>query len=108
MLLGAGGFLTNPAVNARVFSVLGEVRTLGGAMNIAAFNVGIAIAPWVAGLVIDADLGLAAIGWVGAAFALAAFASTLLDRRLTRRHQRTTQPHGPAVPHTHQAATASR
>jgi DHA1 family chloramphenicol resistance protein-like MFS transporter len=108
MLLGAGGFLTNPAVNARVFSVLGEVRTLGGAMNIAAFNVGIAIAPWVAGLVIDADLGLAAIGWVGAAFALAAFASTLLDRRLTRRHQRTTQPHGPAVPHTHQAAAASR
>ncbi|MER5227386.1 Cmx/CmrA family chloramphenicol efflux MFS transporter [Streptomyces flaveus] len=108
VLLGAGGFLTNPAVNARVFSILGETRTLGGAMNIAAFNVGIAIAPWVAGLVIDADLGLAAIGWVGAAFALAALASTLLDGRLTRRHQHTTQNLTAAVPDTHQAATASR
>jgi len=94
MLLGAGGFLTNPAVNARVFSILGETRTLGGAMNIAAFNVGIAIAPWVAGLVIDADLGLAAIGWVGAAFALAALASTLLDRRLTHRRRRDRPPAG--------------
>ncbi|CAM5740261.1 putative Chloramphenicol resistance protein [Streptomyces afghaniensis 772] len=85
-LLAAGGFLTNPAVNTRVFRILGETRTLGGALNIAAFNVGIALAPWVSGLVIDAGSGLAGIGWVGAAFALAALASTLLDRQLTR-HQ---------------------
>lgn len=85
-LLAAGGFLTNPAVNARVFRILGETRTLGGALNIAAFNVGIALAPWVSGLVIDAGSGLAGIGWVGAAFALAALASTLLDLHLTRHH----------------------
>ncbi|WP_328767032.1 hypothetical protein [Streptomyces sp. NBC_00286] len=77
-------------------------------MHIAAFNVGIAIAPWVAGLVIDADLGLPAIGWVGAAFALAALASTLLDGRLTRHHQHTTQNLTAAAPDTCQAATASR
>ncbi|MGW2328493.1 Cmx/CmrA family chloramphenicol efflux MFS transporter [Streptomyces sp. NPDC001700] len=86
VLLAAGGFVTNPAVNIRVFGTLGETRTLGGAMNIAAFNVGIAVAPWVSGLVIDAGPGLAGIGWVGAAFALAAIASTLIDRRCTRRH----------------------
>ncbi|MFC9502612.1 Cmx/CmrA family chloramphenicol efflux MFS transporter [Streptomyces sp. NPDC057002] len=88
VLLAAGGFVTNPAVNARVFGILGETRTLGGAVNIAAFNVGIAVAPWVSGLVIDAGPGLAGIGWVGAAFALAAVASTLLDRLLTRRDRR--------------------
>ncbi|MDF3149438.1 Cmx/CmrA family chloramphenicol efflux MFS transporter, partial [Streptomyces sp. T21Q-yed] len=77
VLLAAGGFMTNPAVNARVFGILGETRTLGGAVNIAAFNVGIAVAPWVSGLVIDAGPGLAGIGRVGAAFAVAAVASTL-------------------------------
>jgi DHA1 family chloramphenicol resistance protein-like MFS transporter len=90
VLLAAGGFVTNPAVNARVFGILGETRTLGGAVNIAAFNVGIAVAPWVSGLVIDAGPGLAGIGWVGAAFALAAVASTLLDRLLTHRDRHTT------------------
>lgn len=83
-LLAAGGFMTNPAVNARVFGLLGATRTLGGALNIAAFNVGITLAPWASGLVIDAGPGLAGIGWGGAAFALAALASTLLDRHLTR------------------------
>ncbi|CAL9676593.1 MFS transporter [Streptomyces sp. enrichment culture] len=83
VLLAVGGFLTNPAVNARLFGILGETRTLGSAVNIAAFNVGVAIAPWVSGLVLDAGPGPAGIGWVGAAFALAAVASTLLDRHLT-------------------------
>ncbi|WP_369166881.1 Cmx/CmrA family chloramphenicol efflux MFS transporter [Streptomyces sp. R28] len=95
-LLAAGGFMTNPAVNARVFGILGETRTLGGALNIAAFNVGIAVAPWVSGLVIDAGPGLAGIGRVGAAFAVAAVASTLLDRHLTRRHRHTTPAPAPA------------
>ena len=59
VFLAAGGLVTNPAVNARVFGILGEARTLGGALNIAAFNVGTVIAPWIAGLVIDAGPGLA-------------------------------------------------
>ncbi|MEW2397954.1 Cmx/CmrA family chloramphenicol efflux MFS transporter [Streptomyces sp. NPDC046862] len=108
VLLAAGGFATNPAVNTRVFGILGETRTLGGAMNIAAFNVGITVAPWVSGLVIDAAPGLSGIGWVGAAFALAAVASTLLDRRLTHRDRRATPapaPDDPAVP---RSTTTSR
>ncbi|MEX3106307.1 Cmx/CmrA family chloramphenicol efflux MFS transporter [Streptomyces sp. ST1020] len=82
VLLAAGGFATNPAVNARVFGVLGETRTLGGALNIVAFNVGIAVAPWVSGLVIETGLGLAGIGWVGAGFGVAAMVSALVDRGL--------------------------
>ncbi|MFD3589476.1 Cmx/CmrA family chloramphenicol efflux MFS transporter [Streptomyces sp. NPDC058683] len=110
LLLGAGGFLTNPAVNARVFTILGETRTLGGAMNIAAFNVGVAIAPWAAGLVIDAGFGLAATGWVGAAFGLAALATTLLDRHLTHRHQSDRHSPAPSAASatTPEATTASR
>ncbi|MEU1301415.1 MULTISPECIES: Cmx/CmrA family chloramphenicol efflux MFS transporter [Streptomyces] len=100
VLLGVGGFLTNPAVNARVFATLGETRTLGGAMNIAAFNLGIAVAPWVSGLVIDAGHGLAATAWVGAAFAVAAIVTTLLDRRLHHRHRAVAsgRPAGAGVP----------
>ncbi|MER5194088.1 Cmx/CmrA family chloramphenicol efflux MFS transporter [Streptomyces sp. NPDC002755] len=107
VLLAAGGFVTNPAVNARVFGILGETRTLGGAVNIAAFNVGITIAPWIAGLVIDAGPGLAGIGWVGAAFALAAIASTLLDRHLAHRPRRITRT-APPVADSPRSATATR
>ncbi|MER5900107.1 MFS transporter [Streptomyces mirabilis] len=90
VLLGAAEFSVTPAVNARVFSILGETRTLGGAVNIAAFNIGIAAAPMISGLVINTGLGLAGTAWIGAAFAVTAMGSTLLDRHLTRRHQTVT------------------
>ncbi|WP_405827957.1 Cmx/CmrA family chloramphenicol efflux MFS transporter [Streptomyces sp. NBC_01176] len=86
VLLGAANFGVTPAVNARVFAILGETRTLGGAVNIAAFNVGIAVAPLASGLVINTGLGLAGTAWIGAAFGVAHMGSVLLDRHLTRRH----------------------
>ncbi|MFJ1608498.1 Cmx/CmrA family chloramphenicol efflux MFS transporter [Streptomyces sp. NPDC088253] len=91
MLLGAANFGVTPAVNARVFSILGETRTLGGAVNIAAFNVGIAVAPLASGLVINTGLGLAGTAWIGAAFGVAHMGSVLLDRHLTRRHEAGTE-----------------
>ncbi|WP_409474125.1 hypothetical protein [Streptomyces sp. HC307] len=91
------GFFINPAVNSRVFGILGETRTLGGAVNIAAFNLGIAVAPWVGGLLIDAGFGLEVTAWVGAAFAVAALGSTLLDRFLTRRHEAADPGYGRTV-----------
>ncbi|MDO0917344.1 hypothetical protein QQM39_43070 [Streptomyces sp. DT2A-34] len=60
------------------------------------------------GLVIDAGPGLAGIGRVGAAFAVAAVASTLLDRHLTRRHQRTAPTPAPARRDVPESAAASR
>ncbi|MFF3504313.1 hypothetical protein [Streptomyces sp. NPDC003247] len=53
VLLAAGGFATHPAVNARVFGTLGPTRPLGGALDIAAFNVDVTLAPYISGLVID-------------------------------------------------------
>jgi DHA1 family chloramphenicol resistance protein-like MFS transporter len=87
VLMGATIFGVTPAVNARVFSILGDTNTLGGAVTVAAFNVGIAVAPLVSGLVIGTRLGLAGTAWIGAAFAVAHMGSVLLDRHLTRRHE---------------------
>ncbi|MFD8722361.1 hypothetical protein ACFV2H_31390 [Streptomyces sp. NPDC059629] len=44
----------------------GETRTLGGAVNSAVFNLGIAVAPLASGLVIGTGLGLAGTAWIGA------------------------------------------
>ncbi|MFD4409130.1 hypothetical protein [Streptomyces sp. NPDC058476] len=60
-------------------------------MNIAAFNVGIAVAPLASGLVINTGLGLAGTAWSGAAFGVAHMGSVLLDRHLTRRHEAGTE-----------------
>ncbi|HEX6453712.1 MAG TPA: Cmx/CmrA family chloramphenicol efflux MFS transporter [Trebonia sp.] len=87
VLMGATIFGVTPAVNARVFTILGDTNTLGGAVIVAAFNVGIAVAPLVSGLVIGTRLGLAGTAWIGAAFAVAHMGSVLLDRHLTRRHE---------------------
>ncbi|MEV5141712.1 Cmx/CmrA family chloramphenicol efflux MFS transporter, partial [Streptomyces syringium] len=43
--LGLVGFVTNPAVQARVFALGGDAPTLVGAVNTSAFNVGITVAP---------------------------------------------------------------
>jgi MFS transporter, DHA1 family, chloramphenicol resistance protein len=46
VLLGAFGFATNPALNARVFSLAENAPTLATATNFSAFNVGITMGPW--------------------------------------------------------------
>ncbi|MEV6280130.1 Cmx/CmrA family chloramphenicol efflux MFS transporter [Nocardia sp. NPDC051832] len=86
-LMGMFGLATNPAVNARVYAHLGEVRTLGGALVTSAFNVGNTIAPWLAGLAVAAGLGYPSTAWVGAGMSalglLTVAAGYLRSRRLT-------------------------
>ncbi|MCP2336618.1 Cmx/CmrA family chloramphenicol efflux MFS transporter [Actinomadura rupiterrae] len=84
-LMGVAGMATNPAVNVRVHATAGPDRTLAGASVTSAFNVGNAIAPWLAGLVVDAGLGYANVPWVGAAMAAGAFATVVWASRLDRR-----------------------
>jgi len=103
ILLGVASYLTNPPVSARVYSLLGETRTLGGAAQIAAINVGIALAPVVSGLPLDHGYGLTAAAWVNAAFAVAAVGTTLLDRHLTGRHRAA----APGTGHTAEATSRS-
>ncbi|WP_172385375.1 Cmx/CmrA family chloramphenicol efflux MFS transporter [Streptomyces sp. MNP-20] len=84
-LLGMAGYVTNPALQSRVFTLAPGAPTLVGATNTAAFNVGNTLAPLLGGLAIDAGYGYAAVAWVGAGLAAlgcaAAVGAGLLERR---------------------------
>lgn len=83
-LLGLVGYVTNPALQSRVFTLAPAAPTLVGATNTAAFNVGNTLAPLLGGLTIDAGLGYASVAWVGAALATAGAAAALWAARLQR------------------------
>ncbi|GAA2204312.1 MFS transporter [Nonomuraea monospora] len=84
-LLGAFGFGTNPALNARPFALAKDAPTLAAGMNVASFNVGITAGPWVGGLAIGAGLGYASVAWIGAAIGVAGLAAVALGASLHRR-----------------------
>ena len=77
-LLGGFGFATNPALNARVFSLAGQAPTFATAINFSSFNVGITIGPWLGGLAIDAGAGYPALGWIAVALGLVALGTVVL------------------------------
>lgn len=83
-LLGLVGYVTNPALQSRVFTLAPAAPTLAGATNTAAFNVGNTLAPLLGGLTIDAGFGYASVAWVGAALAAAGTAVVFWARRLER------------------------
>ncbi|MFC5356209.1 MFS transporter [Azospirillum himalayense] len=69
---------------------------VASALNIAAFNLGIAAGAFFGGRVVDSALGLAATPWVGGLFVLGGLALTLLsgalDRKDGRRGEAVAQP----------------
>lgn len=66
-LFGASYFAIIPAVQARIMTAAGaQAPTLALAVNISAFNIGIAGGAWLGGRVIDAGLGLRAVTVVAA------------------------------------------
>ncbi|MCX5530533.1 MFS transporter [Streptomyces sp. NBC_00006] len=83
--LGVAGYVTNPALQSRVFTLAPAAPTLVGATNTAAFNVGNTLAPLLGGLAIDAGLGYASVAWVGAGLALVGLVGVLWAVRLERR-----------------------
>ncbi|MFF3644386.1 Cmx/CmrA family chloramphenicol efflux MFS transporter [Streptomyces sp. NPDC002564] len=83
-LLGLAGYVTNPALQSRVFTLAPGAPTLVGAVNTAAFNVGNTVAPLLGGLAIDAGHGYASVAWVGAGLAAAGAAGVLWAARLRR------------------------
>ncbi|MEW2526493.1 Cmx/CmrA family chloramphenicol efflux MFS transporter [Streptomyces sp. NPDC047071] len=84
-LLGMAGYVTNPALQSRVFTLAPGAPTLVGATNTAAFNVGNTLAPLLGGLAIDAGHGYAAVAWVGAGLAALGCAAAVWAGRLERR-----------------------
>ncbi|MFG2285071.1 Cmx/CmrA family chloramphenicol efflux MFS transporter [Streptomyces sp. NPDC048595] len=104
-LLGLTGYLTNPALQSRVFTLAPGAPTLTGAANTSAFNVGNTLAPLLGGMAINAGFGFASVAWIGAALGAAGLLAVLWADRLetrTRRNDRVA-PVG-QTPH-HQPAT---
>ncbi|MET9544623.1 Cmx/CmrA family chloramphenicol efflux MFS transporter [Streptomyces sp. NPDC006627] len=83
-LLGLVGYVTNPALQSRVFTLAPDAPTLVGATNTAAFNVGNTVAPLLGGLTIDAGYGYASVAWVGSGLAVAGAAGVLWAAHLQR------------------------
>ena len=72
LLFGASYFAIVPAVQARIMTAVGDrAPTLALAVNISAFNIGIAGGSWLGGQVIDAGHGLRAVVCVAAAVSAA-------------------------------------
>ncbi|MEV5987513.1 Cmx/CmrA family chloramphenicol efflux MFS transporter [Streptomyces sp. NPDC052051] len=85
LLLGIAGFVLNPAVYGRVFTVASDAPTLAGATTVSAFQLGISIVPVLAGAALDAGAGVTSVPWIGAGLALVTVPMVLLDRGITRR-----------------------
>ncbi|MEV0764268.1 Cmx/CmrA family chloramphenicol efflux MFS transporter [Nocardia sp. NPDC050435] len=96
-LMGLCGLATNPAVNARVYAHLGEVRTLGGALVTSAFNVGNTMAPWLAGLAVAAGFGYRSTAWVGAGMSALGLLTVAAGHLRSRGPTPTTTPAEPVL-----------
>ena len=65
---------------------------VASALNIAAFNLGIALGAWIGGVVVDSSLGLGSTPWVGAVMVAGALALTLWSGVLDKRAALTLEP----------------
>ncbi|MBE8523513.1 MFS transporter [Amycolatopsis sp. H6(2020)] len=87
-VLGAAGFAMVPVFQTRVMDVAKEAPSLASAVNVSAFNVGIALSAWLGGLAIDDGLGLVAPVWIGVALGVAALGAAVVSRAVERRAAR--------------------
>ncbi|ACZ90583.1 Cmx/CmrA family chloramphenicol efflux MFS transporter [Streptosporangium roseum] len=94
LLLGIAGFVLNPAIYARVFTIASEAPTLAGATTVSAFQLGISLVPALAGAALNAGAGIISVTWIGAGLAAAIVPAVLLDRTISRRRSRMTADGG--------------
>ncbi|MFC5186005.1 MFS transporter [Actinomadura harenae] len=85
LALGVTGFMLVPAVQTRVMEKAADAPALASAANIAAFNLGNAVAAWLGGGAIGAGLGYTAPAWIGALLAGAGLLVAVLAGALDRR-----------------------
>lgn len=97
--LGALGFLqfaNVPGLQLYVVQLAKQHRPGGvdvaSALNIAAFNLGIALGAWIGGQVVASSLGLGATPWIGAILVVGALGLTRLSGSLERRDVGRLQP----------------
>ncbi|MFI9412547.1 MFS transporter [Nocardia gamkensis] len=87
LLLGVAGFVLNPAIYGRVFTIAPDAPTLAGATTVSAFQLGIGLVPVVAGLALHSGATITAIPWIGACLALSTIPFVLLERARTERQR---------------------
>jgi DHA1 family chloramphenicol resistance protein-like MFS transporter len=81
--LGIAGFVLNPAIYGRVFTIAAAAPTLAGSTAVSMFQLGISLVPVFAGAALTAGAGLTAIPWIGAGLALLTVPVILADRALS-------------------------
>ncbi|MFG3697763.1 Cmx/CmrA family chloramphenicol efflux MFS transporter [Micromonospora sp. NPDC047620] len=86
LLLGVAGFVLNPAIYGRVFTIASQAPTLAGATTVSAFQLGISLVPALAGVAFNAGASITSVTWIGAALAAVTVPVILLDRAISR-HQ---------------------
>lgn len=87
--LGFLSFANVPGLQLYVVQLAQRFRPgavdVASALNIAAFNLGIALGAWIGGLVVESPLGLGATPWVGGLMVAGALGLTLWSGALDRR-----------------------
>jgi DHA1 family inner membrane transport protein len=91
-LLGAVAFAAATPMQAMAMDVAREAPTLTSAAAQGAFNLGNALGPALGGLAINAGLGYAALGWVGASIGSVGVLLALVFARLQARDAAAAQP----------------
>lgn len=94
--LGFLSFANVPGLQLYVVQLAKEHRPgavdVASALNIASFNLGIALGAWIGGMVVASPLGLGATPWVGAVLVAGAFVLTAWSGALDRRQEPLCQP----------------
>ncbi|MGV9349436.1 Cmx/CmrA family chloramphenicol efflux MFS transporter [Streptomyces spiralis] len=90
LLLGIAGFVLNPAIYGRVFTIASKAPTLAGATTVSAFQLGISLVPALAGVALNAGAGITSVSWIGAGLAAAVVPTALVDRTISRRRSQMT------------------
>jgi DHA1 family chloramphenicol resistance protein-like MFS transporter len=80
VLLGIAGFVLNPAIYGRVFTIAAGAPTLAGATAVSAFQLGISVVPLFAGAALSSGAGVGSIPLIGAGLALVTIPAVLVDR----------------------------
>ncbi|MEU4644401.1 hypothetical protein [Micromonospora sp. NPDC023814] len=88
LLLGVAGFVLNPAIYGRVFTIASQAPTLAGATTVSAFQLGISLVPALAGVAFNAGASITSVTRIGAALAAVTVPAILLDRAVSRRRLR--------------------
>ncbi|WP_051338568.1 Cmx/CmrA family chloramphenicol efflux MFS transporter [Streptomyces flavidovirens] len=88
LVLGVAGYVTNPVLQSRVFTIAPDAPTLVPAVSTSAFNVGITLTPMLGGMAIDAGFGYTSVAWVGAGVGALGVAATAWAASLARRASR--------------------